>query len=63
MPLCDRLAPDAVHEVTVKVLGDKLDKRTILFEKNRPDFDKNPAKYEANDLYVGALFIIGELVK
>ncbi|MEY5025288.1 MAG: hypothetical protein RLZZ244_816 [Verrucomicrobiota bacterium] len=52
----------AVHEVTVRVLSDALEKRSVLFEKNRADLDKNPAKYEGTFWYSGALFLVGELV-
>jgi hypothetical protein len=51
----------AVHEVNVRVLADKVDKESILFEKNRPDFAKSPAKYEPTNWYAGAIFLIGEL--
>ena len=52
---------DALHEVKVRVLPDTLDKRAILFEKNRADLDKTPAKYEGTFWYAGALFLVGEL--
>jgi len=53
----------AVHNVTVKVLPDKLDKAKILFPQNLPDLEENPAKYEGANWYAGAIFIIGDLVK
>ncbi len=53
---------EALHEVKVKVLPDALDKRSILFEKNRADMDATPAKYEGTFWYAGALFLVGELV-
>lgn len=52
-----------VHELTIRVLPDKLDKRNILFEQNRADFDKNLTKYDPIYWYVGAIFVVGELVK
>jgi hypothetical protein len=55
-------AADVLHEVKVRVLPDALDKRSILFEKNRADLDNTPAKYEGNFWYAGALFLVGELV-
>ena len=53
--------PDAVHEVTLKVLDKDFDKRIILFDHNKGDFDKNPAKYDPKLLYAACIFIIGEI--
>jgi hypothetical protein len=53
---------DAVHEVKICVLADAVDKFSILFEKNRPDLQKAPAKYEGAFWYAGALFLVGDLV-
>lgn len=50
------------HTVTIKVLDKQLDKRSILFEHNRADFDKNPAKYAPHLFHAGCLFIAGELL-
>jgi hypothetical protein len=36
------------------------DKKAILFEKNRPDLEKNPAKYAPTHWNVGAVMLIGE---
>ncbi len=52
-----------IHELKIKILPEKLDKRNILFEQNRADFDKNPKKYEDNYWYVGAIFVAGELIQ
>lgn len=53
---------EALHDVKVRVLPDALDKRSILFEKNRSDLDAAPSKYEGTFWYAGALFLVGELV-
>ena len=53
---------DVVHTVIIAVSPEVPDKREILFEHNRPDFDKNPAKYEGTTWYAGALMLIGYLV-
>lgn len=53
---------DKVHQVNIKVLPDKLDKAKILFEQNRADLEKNPARYEPNNWYAGAIFLVGSLV-
>ncbi|MBN8218684.1 MAG: SGNH/GDSL hydrolase family protein [Spirochaetes bacterium] len=52
-----------VHEVSIKVLDEKIDKEKVLFEHNRADLAKNPAKYEGLFWYAGAIFLVGELVK
>jgi len=55
--------PDAVHEVTVTVLPEKPDKRKILFDRNRADFEKSPEKYAPTVWYAGAILLLGEVVK
>ncbi|AHF91077.1 acyl-CoA thioesterase [Opitutaceae bacterium TAV5] len=55
--------PPGEHEVTVTVLADQVDKRNILFARNREDFDKNPAKYEGNIWHVRSVLLIGELIE
>ena len=60
--IADKL-PDTVHTVKITVLPKKFDKRAVLFERNRGDFDRNPAKYEPLNGYAGQLFLVGELVK
>ncbi len=37
--------PDGRHRVRIELSPDKLDKRGILFEHNRSDFDRHPDKY------------------
>lgn len=51
-----------VHEVSIRVLADPIEKAKILFEKNRPDIEKSPQKYAATNWYVGAIFLVGEWV-
>lgn len=51
------------HQVRIALSADKPDKAKILFEHNRPDLEKNPAKYAPNHWHVGGLMILGELVK
>ena len=51
---------DGVHHVRIPLTDDQLDKREILFEKNREDFDKSPEKYAGNTWYAGSLLIIGD---
>ena len=51
-----------VHTVKVTLTGEQLDKKSILFERNRHDFDKNPKKYKPHNWYVGGIFISRELV-
>jgi len=53
--------PDTEHTVALTLLGDALDRREILFARNRHDFDEHPEKYEDSRWYVGALMLIGTL--
>ena len=48
--------------MTVAVLPDRIDKRSILFEESRPDFDDHPQKYAAHDWYAAAILLVGELL-
>jgi hypothetical protein len=57
------LAGDVVHTVNVTLDSAGPDKRTVLFEKNRPDFDKNPDKFAPKVWNVGAVMLIGEVVE
>ena len=50
------------HEVQISLTAEELDKREILFEKNREFFDKHPDRYKDHTWYVGSLLIIGEIV-
>jgi hypothetical protein len=55
--------PDEVHTVALELAPDQPDKRAILFDHNKPDFDKSPAKYDDIAWYAGALMLIGDVVK
>ena len=52
---------DANHRVRIRLTDEQLDKRNILFERNRADFDQNPETYAEHTWYVGSLLIIGEV--
>lgn len=54
---------DEVQSVTLTLTDEKLDKREILFEKNRDDFDKNPERYSDHVWHAGSIMIIGNIVK
>jgi hypothetical protein len=54
------LDPSTDHTVTVSLDAAAPDKKAILFEKNRPDLEKNPAKFAPNHWNVGAIMLIGE---
>ena len=56
------LDASVVHTVTATLDGAAPDKQNILFEKNRPDRQKNPAKYAPNEWHVGSIMLIGEAV-
>jgi len=53
--------PPGEHEIEVTLTDGKPDKRAILFEHNRSDLEKNPAKYAADSWYVGGLLVFGEV--
>lgn len=53
---------EKVHAVAITVLDETFDKREILFEKSREDYDKNPEKYAGRTWYPGAILLVGELV-
>jgi len=50
----------SVHAVSVTLDSTAPDKKSLLFEKNRPDLEKDPAKYAPNLWNVGAIMLIGE---
>lgn len=54
--------PAGRHTVRVTLMPDQLDKRSILFERNRHDLEAHPEKYAGHTWYVGSLLIIGDLV-
>lgn len=54
--------PPGEHSVTATLLADPPDRARILFEKNRPDLEKNPDKYKGTVWHAGALLLLGELV-
>jgi len=54
--------PDGPHTVTVEVRPDHFDKRSILFEENRQDFDEHPEKYADFAWHAAAILVVGELV-
>jgi hypothetical protein len=56
-------APKGRHHIRLTLLAEAPDKMKILFEKNRPDLEKNPAKYAGNYWYAGGLLILGDVVK
>jgi len=58
----DNLDPAAIHTVKITATGKPFDKRAILFERNRADFDKDNAKYAPLVNYIGTIFLVGELV-
>jgi lysophospholipase L1-like esterase len=53
--------PAGPHRVTFKLEASSPDKAKILFEKNRPDVEKNPAKYADNVWYASAILLLGDL--
>lgn len=54
--------PAGRHEVRITLTPETLEKRKILFEHNRADFDQHPEKYAGQTWVVGSLLIIGDIV-
>jgi len=54
--------PAGRHTVKITLTPETIDKRNVLFERNRDDFDKNPEKYAGHTWYASSLLIIGEIV-
>jgi hypothetical protein len=55
--------PEGTHRVTVTLLPDAPDKAKILFENNRPDLEKNPAKYATNSWHVSSVLVAGDVIE
>jgi hypothetical protein len=51
---------DGLHEIRITVLADKLDKRSILFDKNKTMCDRDPAKFKPTLWYVGEILMVGD---
>ena len=54
--------PAGTHRVTIRLEAAVPDKEKILFEHNRPDLEKNPAKYADNVWYASAILLLGDLI-
>jgi len=54
--------PVGTHRVTIRLEEAAPDKAKILFEHNRPDLEKNPAKYVENAWYASAILLLGDLL-
>jgi lysophospholipase L1-like esterase len=54
--------PAGTHRVTIRLEAAVPDKAKILFEHNRPDLEKNPAKYADNVWYASAILLLGDLL-
>lgn len=50
-----------VHTVTITLTPAQLEKREILFERNRADLDARSDKYAGHTWYAASLMLIGEL--
>jgi lysophospholipase L1-like esterase len=53
---------DGEHVVEVTVLPDEINKREILFESNRPNFDKFPEQYQGTNWHVGSVLVLGDII-
>jgi hypothetical protein len=50
------------HVATLRLENEAPDKKGILFEKNRPDLEKDPEKYSENVWYASSLLLIGDVL-
>lgn len=53
---------EKTQSVSITLTEEAPDKKEILFEKNRPDLEKDPAKYEPNVWHAGSIMIIGDVI-
>lgn len=54
--------PEGEHRVEITLDATVPDKEKILFEHNRADLAKNPAKYAGTRWYAGGIMLIGDLL-
>lgn len=50
-----------VHQVEIRLTSEQLDKKKILFERNRGNFEAKPENYRDHTWYVSSLMLIGDL--
>ncbi|MBM4155986.1 MAG: SGNH/GDSL hydrolase family protein [Lentisphaerae bacterium] len=50
------------HRVVLTLKPDAPDKAKILFERNRADLEKNPAKYAPNVWHAASILLLGDIV-
>jgi lysophospholipase L1-like esterase len=55
--------PAGVHRVRITLKPEAPDKAKILFEQNRPDLEKHPAKYRDHVWHASMLLLLGDLVE
>lgn len=63
LDIASGLDPGTEHRATLTLDAAGPDKAKILFEHNRPDLEKNPAKYAGLHWHAGAIMLIGELAQ
>ncbi len=54
--------PEGEHRATFMLEDKAPEKANILFEKNRPDLEKDPDKYSENVWYASAILLLGDLL-
>jgi lysophospholipase L1-like esterase len=54
--------PEGEHRARFTLEDKAPDKAKILFEKNRPDLEKDPGKYSENVWYASAILLLGDLL-
>lgn len=58
--VANEIAP-GIHQVEIRLTPEQLDKKRILFERNRHDLNAKPAKYRDHTWYASSIMLIGDL--
>ncbi len=56
------LSPKNIHKAIIKVLPDKIDKRTMLMRLRPKAYDKNPDAFKPTNFFIGGIYIEGEML-
>jgi hypothetical protein len=59
--ICKNLDPQQVHDVTIKLLAEPIDKMNVLMESRRTYMKSNPVMYDGLNWYAAAIFLVGEM--
>lgn len=62
LPVADNLNPDVLHHAKITVKKSPIEKAKILQTRHPGVVEKNPEDYQAQDWYISALMIVGDVV-